>query len=112
MRRNVDLPQPDGPISEVTWPAGIISDTRSSTWWSPNHALISRASSPANEQELIDRLSTAHLSIEWMRRYYEDRTVAVELPDPAVAPFPGSGAAWAAAAMNCSRDRMHSMRRL
>ena len=31
MRRNVDFPQPDGPMSAVTLRAGISSDTRSST---------------------------------------------------------------------------------
>ena len=39
IRRNVDLPHPDGPISAVTWFAFISSETRSSTLWSPNHAL-------------------------------------------------------------------------
>ena len=48
IRRNVDLPQPDGPISEVTSPACIISDTWSSTMWSPNQAVMSRASSVAS----------------------------------------------------------------
>ena len=38
MRRNVDLPQPDGPISAVTVPGGIDSDTRSSTLFVPNQA--------------------------------------------------------------------------
>src|ERR1700733_5981581 len=48
IRRKVDLPQPDGPISAVTSPAAMVSETRSSTMWSPNHAVISRASSPAS----------------------------------------------------------------
>ena len=47
MRRKVDLPQPDGPISAVTWPAGIVSETRSSTLWSPNQAVMSSAWSSA-----------------------------------------------------------------
>src|SRR4051812_20787326 len=48
IRRNVDLPQPDGPISAVMPPAGIVSDTRSSTLWSPNHAVMSTARSSAS----------------------------------------------------------------
>jgi hypothetical protein len=44
MRRNVDLPQPDGPISAVTILAGMLSDTRSSTLCSPNQAEIDCAS--------------------------------------------------------------------
>src|SRR6476469_10355511 len=44
MRRKVDLPQPDGPIRAVIPEAGIVSDTRSRTWWLPNHAVMSRAS--------------------------------------------------------------------
>src|SRR5690349_11401625 len=47
MRRNVDLPQPDGPMSAVTRPAGIRSETRSRTLWPPNHAEMLRASSSA-----------------------------------------------------------------
>jgi hypothetical protein len=39
------LPQPDGPINAVIWPAGIVSETRSSTLRWPNHAVMSRASS-------------------------------------------------------------------
>ena len=38
MRRNVDLPQPDGPISAVTCPAGMSRLTRSSTLRLPNQA--------------------------------------------------------------------------
>src|ERR1700738_1294548 len=38
IRRNVDLPQPDGPISAVTVRAGMASETRSSTFLDPNHA--------------------------------------------------------------------------
>ena len=51
IRRKVDLPQPDGPMRAVTCPAAMSSDTRSSTWWVPNHAEISCASSPANEAD-------------------------------------------------------------
>src|SRR5262245_51450555 len=47
IRRNVDLPQPDGPISAVTWPAGIVRVTSSSTWWSPNQAHTPSATSVA-----------------------------------------------------------------
>ena len=43
-RRNVDLPQPDGPMSAVTSPAGMTRSTPSSTRWSPNQAHASRAS--------------------------------------------------------------------
>ena len=52
IRKNVDLPQPDGPISAVTAPARIVSDTCSSTMWSPNHAVMSRASSSARGASL------------------------------------------------------------
>src|SRR5689334_463813 len=45
IRRNVDFPQPDGPISAVTWPAGIVSETFCRTLWSPNQALIPSARS-------------------------------------------------------------------
>src|SRR4051794_28958016 len=47
MRRNVDLPQPDGPIRAVTRPAGMTRSTCSSTWCSPNHALTCSATSVA-----------------------------------------------------------------
>ena len=47
MRRNVDLPQPDGPISAVTLPGSIDSVTWSSTWCVPNQAVMPTASSPA-----------------------------------------------------------------
>ena len=43
----MDLPQPDGPISAVTRRASISRETRSRTWWSPNHAEMSRASRAA-----------------------------------------------------------------
>src|SRR6478609_308952 len=48
IRRNVDLPQPDGPISAVMPPAGMVSDTRSRTLWLPNQAVMSRASISAS----------------------------------------------------------------
>ena len=48
MRRKVDLPQPEGPISAVTLPASMCSDTRSSTSREPNHAEMFRASIPAS----------------------------------------------------------------
>ncbi len=44
IRRNVDLPQPDGPISAVTRRAGMVSETRSRTLRSPNHADTAAAS--------------------------------------------------------------------
>ena len=43
-RRNVDLPQPDGPMRAVTSPAGMARSTPSSTRLSPNQAWASRAS--------------------------------------------------------------------
>src|SRR5271157_2778278 len=46
IRRNVDFPQPDGPIRAVTWPASMDSETRSSTLLEPNHALTLVASRP------------------------------------------------------------------
>src|ERR1700751_2705231 len=39
IRRNVDLPQPEGPIRAVTMPGSIVRETRSRTLWEPNHAL-------------------------------------------------------------------------
>src|SRR5215475_4419529 len=48
MRKNVDFPQPDGPISAVTLPAYMVSETCSRTMWSPNQAVISLASSVAS----------------------------------------------------------------
>ena len=48
IRRNVDLPQPDGPISAVMPPAAIVSETRSSTLWVPNQAVMSLASISAS----------------------------------------------------------------
>src|SRR5215470_8043217 len=45
IRRNVDFPQPDGPISAVIVPACIASETRSSTLFWPNQAETCRASS-------------------------------------------------------------------
>src|SRR3954468_18843288 len=47
IRRNVDLPQPEGPINAVISPAFMVRETRSSTLWSPNQAVISRPSSSA-----------------------------------------------------------------
>ncbi len=47
IRRNVDFPQPDGPISAVTVAAGMASDTRSSTLFDPNQADTPTASSRA-----------------------------------------------------------------
>src|ERR1700761_8207404 len=44
MRRNVDLPQPDGPINAVTVARGIDRFTRSRTWVVPNQADTSTAS--------------------------------------------------------------------
>ena len=46
-RKNVDLPQPEGPIKAVTSPAGMTSVTPSKTRWSPNQAQASLASSVA-----------------------------------------------------------------
>src|SRR5580700_5964030 len=37
--KKVDLPQPEGPIRAVTFPASILSDTRSSTLRLPNQQL-------------------------------------------------------------------------
>jgi hypothetical protein len=53
IRRKVDLPQPDGPISAVTVPGSMFSETRSSTLRWPNHAEMLRASSPTSESGLI-----------------------------------------------------------
>src|SRR5580698_6855777 len=47
IRRNVDLPQPDGPIRAVTVAAGMARDTRSSTLFEPNQAEMDCASSRA-----------------------------------------------------------------
>ena len=44
IRRNVDFPQPDGPISAVTLPASMDSEIRSSTLLEPNQALTLVAS--------------------------------------------------------------------
>src|SRR5262249_25902812 len=46
IRRKVDLPQPDGPISAVTVPGSMARDTLSSTLWSPNQAEMLRAVRP------------------------------------------------------------------
>ena len=46
IRRNVDFPQPDGPIRAVTWPGSMDSEIRSSTLWEPNQALTLVASKP------------------------------------------------------------------
>ena len=47
MRRNVDLPHPEGPIRAVTDAGGTDSETSSRTWVSPNQAETSTASSRA-----------------------------------------------------------------
>ena len=47
MRKNVDLPHPDGPINAVTCPGFMDSEIRSRTLLFPNHALTSRATRPA-----------------------------------------------------------------
>ena len=44
-RRKVDLPQPEGPMRAVTWPADMSSDTLSSTRWVPNQHEMSMACS-------------------------------------------------------------------
>ena len=44
IRRKVDLPQPEGPMSAVTCRAGMTSVTSSSTLRSPNQAVMSRPS--------------------------------------------------------------------
>ena len=44
-RRKVDLPQPEGPMRAVTWPAGMSSDTLSRTRWVPNQHEMSMACS-------------------------------------------------------------------
>ena len=54
-RRNVDLPQPDGPISAVTRRAAIVSEQRSSTLLLPNHALTAIASSVAGSPSPCSR---------------------------------------------------------
>ncbi len=41
IRRKVDLPHPEGPMSAVTLPGYMVSDTLSSTFWRPNQALTS-----------------------------------------------------------------------
>src|SRR5580698_6354637 len=43
IRRKVDLPHPEGPMSAVTLPPGMGREIRSSTLWEPNHALTSVA---------------------------------------------------------------------
>src|SRR5689334_1190544 len=48
IRRNVDLPHPEGPISAVMPPAGMVSETRSSTLWLPNQAVMSTPRSSAS----------------------------------------------------------------
>ena len=45
IRRNVDFPHPDGPMSAVTVAAGIDSETSSRTRLSPNQAETPTASS-------------------------------------------------------------------
>src|SRR2546421_10074109 len=44
IRMNVDLPHPEGPINAVTVACGIGSDTRSSTFFEPNHEEMLTAS--------------------------------------------------------------------
>src|ERR1700722_12247209 len=44
IRRKVDLPHPEGPISAVTLPPCMGREIRSSTLWDPNHALTFLAS--------------------------------------------------------------------
>ena len=61
MRRNVDLPQPDGPISDVICPGGMSSDTLSSTLWSPNQAEMLRATRPARS---VDAAGASVLPVE------------------------------------------------
>ena len=39
IRRKVDFPQPDGPISAVTFPSSMVREIRSSTLLEPNQAL-------------------------------------------------------------------------
>src|SRR6476661_6479206 len=47
IRRNVDFPQPDGPINAVIEFACISKLIPPKTWWSPNHAWTSCALSVA-----------------------------------------------------------------
>ena len=46
VRRNVDFPHPDGPISAVTVPAAKSNVTSFSTCLAPNHACTPRDSRP------------------------------------------------------------------
>src|SRR5580658_8012825 len=42
VRRKVDLPQPDGPISAVTLNGSMSSETSARTWWLANQAWTRR----------------------------------------------------------------------
>ena len=46
VRKNVDFPQPDGPISAVTVPAAKSNVTSLRACFAPNQACTPRASSP------------------------------------------------------------------
>src|ERR1700674_727268 len=46
IRRNVDFPQPDGPMSAVTLPGSMVSEIRSRTLLEPNQAPTLVARSP------------------------------------------------------------------
>src|SRR6476619_5753921 len=63
MRRNVDLPQPDGPMSAVTRPAGMVRVTSSSTWCSPNQALTRSATSVAGWPSVTDLVVTGRVRV-------------------------------------------------
>src|SRR5580698_8354576 len=45
-RTNVLLPQPDGPITAVTWLAGTVMSMDFSDWFLPYHAFSPRTSIP------------------------------------------------------------------
>src|SRR3954447_1974979 len=51
IRRNVDLPHPEGPMRAVTSPDRISRSTSARTWWSPNHACTPRATRPPGRRD-------------------------------------------------------------
>src|SRR5438309_12128722 len=64
-RRNVDLPQPEGPMRAVTRLACISRDTRSSTLWLPNQQLTSFATRGASPTATSTRWTSGRVSVAW-----------------------------------------------
>src|SRR5215469_2415708 len=116
MRRKVDLPQPDGPMSAVTRPACMVRETWLRTMWSPNQAVMFFASSSASGSaapSMSVSVGAATLSPGWapsacgsapVESAGSGRSVTSAGPCPAAA-----GPVWEASEMSSSLVALHQV---